>query len=255
MAALYDRIGIGYDEHRRTDPRIAAPIAAALDSMRTLVNVGAGAGAYEPRDRPVIPVEPSRVTATHRPRDLAPAVLASAEDLPLADKAVDAAMAVLTIHHWEDPERGIAELKRVARGRIVLVTVDPVVEAQMWLFADYVPEIAQRDAVEFPSITDLHRWLGPSATSRPIPIPHDCVDGFLLSFWSRPERVLDPDARRATSGFARLDDVVEAAAVTRLAEDLARGAWDREHGALRHLDVYDAGLRLIVAEPGEGSAS
>jgi SAM-dependent methyltransferase len=186
--------------------------------------------------------------ALQRPEHLVPAVLGVAESLPVADKAADAAMGVLTIHHWSDPERGVAELRRVARRRVVLVTVDPAVEAGMWLFAEYVPEIAARDRDEFPPVERLCRWMGARAAVHTIPIPADCTDGFLLSFWSRPEAVLDADARRATSGFARLDGTAERSAVARLAEDLRSGAWDRAHGSLRRRDQLDVGLRLVVAE-------
>jgi SAM-dependent methyltransferase len=246
LSRRYDEIGRTYAERRRADPRIAAPIHAALGDARSVVNVGAGTGNYEPLDREVIAIEPSQVMAAQRPPELPRAIEASAESLPLADASVDAAMAVLTIHHWTDAEAGVRELRRVARDRIVIVTIDLEVAAQMWLFAEYVPEIAERDRSEFPAIEIVAGWLGPESRVEIIPVPRDCTDGFLLSFWSNPERVLDPQARAATSGFARLDPAVEARAIERLAADLASGAWDERHGHLRELAGYDAGLRLVA---------
>jgi SAM-dependent methyltransferase len=243
----YDAIGRGYGDYRRADPRIAAAVHGALGDARTVVNVGAGTGSYEPTDRPVIPVEPSTAMALQRPPALPPAVLGVAESLPLADGTVDAAMAILTLHHWADPRRGLTELVRVARRRVVLLTIDPEVEADMWLFRDYIPEVLAQDRRDFPTLEQLTTALGPTRVFD-IPVPHDCIDGFLLAFWSRPEAVLDPAARAATSGFARMDDAREAAAVARLESDLRSGAWDRAHGHLRSKPELDVGLRLTVTE-------
>lgn len=245
----YDRIGPGYAEYRRADPRIAAAVLAALGDARTVVNVGAGTGSYEPTDRPVIPVEPSTAMALQRDPALPPAVLGVAESLPLADGTADAAMAMMTMHHWSDIPRGLAELKRVARRRVVLMTIDAEVSTGMWLFTDYVPEFAEQERREMPPIDEVVALLG-GATVTPLPVPHDCLDGMGLAFWSRPEDVLDPGARAATSGFARMDKDREAAAVERLAEDLRSGAWDARHGHLRGLSELDVGLRLITAELG-----
>ncbi len=246
----YDRIGPGYAAYRRADPRIVAVLHEALGDARAVVNVGAGTGSYEPVDRPVIPIEPSTAMALQRDPTLPPAVLGVAESLPLADGTVDAAMAVLTMHHWADIDRGLAELRRVARRRIVLLTIEVDVEAGMWLFTDYVPEIAERDRREFPSTARLVAALGASTRSVIVPVPADCTDGFLLAFWSRPEAVLDPHARAATSGFARMDDAREHSAVERLTGDLASGEWDRRHGHLRALTELDVGLRLVIADVG-----
>lgn len=243
----YDAIGSGYAAHRRPDARIAAAILDALGDARTVVNVGAGTGSYEPVDRPVIPIEPSTTMARQRPETLAPAVLGVAERLPLADDTVDAAMAVLTMHHWSDVQRGLSELVRVARRRVVLLTIDPEVEADMWLLRDYVPEMLVQDRLDFPSMQDLAGALR-GIRVVDVPVPADCTDGFLLSFWSRPETVLNPSVRAATSGFARLDDQLEAAAVARLERDLASGAWDAAHGHLRTMSDLDVGLRLVVGE-------
>jgi SAM-dependent methyltransferase len=246
----YDAIGDGYAGYRRADPRIAAAVHDALGDARSVVNVGAGTGSYEPRDRPVIPIEPSRAMALQRDPALAPAVFGVAESLPLADGTVDAAMAVLTIHHWADVSRGLTELLRVTRRRIVLLTVDVDVEADMWLLRDYLPEIVERDRREFPAIARIVAELQAPTRVIPVPVPADCHDGFLLAFWNRPEAVLDPGARAATSGFARTDRTRETEAVTRLERDLATGAWDARHGHLRGLAELDLGLRLVVAELG-----
>jgi SAM-dependent methyltransferase len=243
----YDAIGHGYADYRRADPRIAAAVQGALGDARTVVNVGAGTGSYEPTDRPVIPIEPSTAMAMQRPAALTPAVLGVAESLPLADGTVEAAMAVLTVHHWSDPGRGLAELVRVARRRIVLLTIDPKVEANMWLFREYFPEILAQDRQDFPTPARLCAALGPTRVID-VPVPRDCTDGFILAFWGRPEAVLDPAARAATSGFARMDNKREAVAVARLARDLASGAWDTAYGRLRALSALDVGLRLTVAE-------
>lgn len=248
MTVRYDSIGRGYSTYRRADPRIEAAIHAALGDASNVVNVGAGTGSYEPIDRPVVPVEPSREMAGQRPRHLAPAVLGFAEDLPFADNSADAAMAILTMQHWTDMTRGLAELVRIARRRVVLLTIDVDVEAQMWLFRDYVPEIIESDRLGFPEVGDVLRALGPSVRVDVVPVPADCTDGFGLAFWSRPEAVLDPGARAATSGFARLDDAREQAAVASLARDLAEGTWDERYGELRRLPSLDVGLRLITAE-------
>lgn len=243
----YDTIGRGYAHYRQADHRIAAAVHSALGDARTVVNVGAGAGSYEPTDRPVIPIEPSTAMALQRPPALPPAVLGVAESLPLADGTVDAAMAVMTVHHWADRRRGLAELVRVARRRIVLLTIDCDVEAEMWLFQEYVPEVLAQDRRDFPTIQQIVAELGPTRVVD-VPVPHDCTDGFGLAFWSRPEAVLDAAARAATSGFARMDDTREAAAVHRLRTDLDSGAWDRAHGHLRALSELDVGLRLTVTE-------
>ena len=244
----YDRIGHGYSAQRRADPRIAAAVHHALGDARTVVNVGAGTGSYEPTDRPVIPVEPSTAMTLQRDPALPPAVLGVAESLPLADGTADAAMAVMTMHHWADIDRGLAELIRVARRRVVLLTIDTDVAVSTWLFREYIPEAAERDRREFPAVPRLLAILGSSARVLTVPVPADCTDGFALALWNRPEMVLDPAVRAATSGFARMDPAREAAAVDRLARDLADGSWDRRNGHLRGRPEFDIGLRLIVAE-------
>jgi SAM-dependent methyltransferase len=250
VAARYDTIGKDYASLRREDPRLRARIHAALGAARTVVNVGAGAGSYEPRDRHVVAVEPSDVMAAQRPRELAPAIRASAGSLPLRDGAVDAAMAIITIHHWDaDRERGVRELRRVSRGPVVILTYDPRVSNAMWLMADYLPELEALDRSIFPLPETLAEWLGGSVSVEPVPIPRDTSDWMLGSFWAHPERLLDPNARAVTSGLARMDKDVIDRLVARVGSDLADGTWDARYGALRALDEYDAGLRLVVASP------
>jgi SAM-dependent methyltransferase len=215
------------------------------------VNVGAGTGSYEPRDRHVVAVEPSEVMAAQRPPELAPAIRASARDLPLRDASVDAAMAVLTIHHWDaDQERGVRELRRVARGPVVILTYDSAVSGEMWLVADYLPEVAALDRRIFPDPELLLEWLGGRGRVEVVPIPRDTPDWMLGSFWAHPERVLDERARNATSGFARMQPAVVARVAAAVGRDLASGAWDERHGHLRALEAYDAGLRLVVGTAG-----
>ena len=246
----YDRIGAGYAGTRREDPDLRRRIEAALGGARTVVNVGAGTGSYEPRGRHVVAIEPSDVMAAQRPVELAPAIRATADALPLRDGAVDAAMAVLTLHHWDDArERGVRELRRVARGPVVIVTYEAAVAREMWLM-DYLPEVAELDARIFPPVERIRGWLGGSTRAEVVPIARDTPDWTLGSFWAHPERVLDPAARAATSGFARMPEHVVERVVRAVEADLASGAWDERYGALRELDAYDAGMRLLVAEPG-----
>jgi SAM-dependent methyltransferase len=248
--ARYDHIGEGYTRTRREDPRFAALIAAALGDARTVVNVGAGAGSYEPRDRHVIAVEPSDTMAAQRPRDRAPAIRATADRLPLRDGSVDAAMTVLSLHHWDEgQERGVRELRRVAAGPVVIVTCDAETSARMWLTADYLPEVAELDRRIFPRLDQIAAWLGGHTRVEVVPIPRDTCDWTLMSFWAHPERVLDADARNATSGFARMPAHVVERVVGEVRRDLESGAWDARHGHLRQLAAYDAGLRLLVNMP------
>jgi SAM-dependent methyltransferase len=247
----YDRIGLGYARTRRRDPDLYARIEAALGDARTVVDVGAGTGSYEPGDRYVLAIEPSDVMAAQRAPELAPAIRATAQDLPLRDGSVDAALAVLTLHHWDaGRERGVKELRRVARGPVVIVTFDARVCARMWLVRDYLPEVAARDARDFPSMEELDGWLGGGAEVHAVPVSRDTPDWTFASFWAHPERVLDEEVTAATSGFARLDPDVRARAVEAVRRDLEDGTWDARNGDLRELDAYDAGLRLVVHRGG-----
>ena len=245
--ARYDAIGSGYARRRRSDPRIAAMIDAALGGARSVVNVGAGTGSYEPADRVVQAVEPSEVMIAQRAPGAAPCVQASAEDLPFADGAFDAAMAILTIHHWSDWRKGLREMRRVAGQRVVLLTFD--VEApEFWLTRDYFPALSALDREIMPRLGAMAGELGAfQATS--VPIPHDCVDGFLGAYWRRPEVYLDPVARGSMSSFARID---AADGLQRLARDVESGAWAERYGDLLTLDAFDVGYRLLVWELARG---
>lgn len=247
-SARYDRIGLGYGLTRREDPDIALAVREALGAARTVVNVGAGTGSYEPRDRQVFPVEPSEVMIAQRDPALAPAIRGGACPLPFADASVDAALAVLTVHHWDDDrERGVRELRRVARGPVVILTFDPEVFTRMWLVADYLPEVAALDRRTFPSIATLADWLGGEVEVRDVLLSRETPDWMLASFWAHPERVSDATARAATSGFARMPEEVVERVVAAVERDLADGSWDARHGHLRELDEYDVGLRLVVS--------
>jgi SAM-dependent methyltransferase len=241
--ALYDRIGVGYSAYRRPDPRIAARIAEALGPARTIVNVGAGAGSYEPADRAVVAVEPSAEMVRQRPPSAGPAVRASADHLPFRDRAFDAALAVLTIHHWPDWRAGIGEMRRVARGPVVILTWDPE-HPGFWLVQDYFPEILRIDRIILPRLAEIERILDPCDV-RPVPVPADCSDGFLGAYWRRPERYLDAGARGAISSFSKIRDLD--AGLDRLHADLADGTWQRRHGSVLALSEIDIGYRLIVA--------
>jgi SAM-dependent methyltransferase len=248
LTTRYDRIGVGYGHVRREDPMIVARIQEALGDARSVVNVGAGAGSYEPRDRHVIAIEPSDVMAAQRPHDRAPAIRAFAGDLPLRDASVDAAMSILSVHHWDDTqERGVRELRRVARGPVVLLTFDRDVSSDMWLVADYLPEVAELDRRTMPALEALTSWLGGETEVVTIPIARDTPDWMFGAFWAHPERVLDAAARQATSGFSRMPPAVIDRVDAAVRADLASGRWDGRHGHLRSLDACDVGMRLIVS--------
>jgi len=239
---IYDEIGHGYGARRRQDPRIAERIFAALGDARSVVNVGAGAGSYEPRDRVLVAVEPSRVMVGQRPPDAPPAVRATATALPFADASFDVSMAILTLHHWPDPARGLAEMRRVARGAVVILTFDTSVGG-FWL-TDYFPEILEIDRRTMPSLAAVEAQLG-RARVVAVPIPHDCTDGLLGAFWRRPHAYLEADVRSAMSVFARVEDVE--AGVARLRADLASGVWERRYGHLLERSEMDLGYRLVIA--------
>ncbi len=250
MRAVYDAIGTGYVAHRQADPRIALEIRAALGNAARVVNVGAGAGSYEPSDLYVVAVEPSWEMIRQRPPSQRPAaVQAQAERLPFPDGAFDAALAVLTVHHWADRRGGLAELARVAR-RVVVVTWDPACRDSFWLTTEYLPEIVEFDLPRFPSLSELAESLGGEFTSQALPVPHDCIDGFLGAFWRRPDAYLDPAVRSAMSCFAQLPAERVDRGLGRLADDLRTERWEARFGHLRSLDSADLGYRLVVAEPG-----
>ena len=242
--AVYDRIGVTYAQTRRPDRRIDAAIRAALGGARSVVNVGAGSGSYEPPET-VLAVEPSEVMIAQRPAGLAPAVQATADAIPLSDGAVDAALAVLTIHHWPDLARGFAEMRRVAE-RIVVLTWDPSMARSFWLSREYLPEDAvEWDIARCPPLGTVTRLIGPDAAVIPVPVPHDCTDGFFGAFWRRPEAYLDPVVRAGISNLAHFGDAL-APAFEHLAADLDSGAWHRRHADLLELDELDLGYRIVA---------
>jgi len=240
--ALYDRIGVGYGDLRRPDPRIAAEVDAALGTARSVVNVGAGAGSYEPASRRVVPIELSRTMIDQRSPEHARAVRACASALPLRDAAVDAGLAVLTLHHWAEQARGLDELMRVTRGPVVLVTWDPTCSLG-WL-TDYFPEIPEMDGLIFPTMEALRVRLGEIEVSA-LRVPHDCTDGFLCAYWRRPAAYLDPAVRAAISTFSKLSDL--APRLARLAADIESGEWARRNEAILDAQSLDLGYRLVVA--------
>ncbi|MEV5880215.1 MerR family transcriptional regulator [Streptomyces sp. NPDC052101] len=245
-AQLYEAIGSAYPATRRTDPRIAARIWDALGDARTVLNVGAGTGSYEPPDREVTAVEPSAVMRAQRPAGAAPCVAASAERLPFADQSFDAAMAVSTVHHWPDPVAGLREMRRVAR-RVVVFTYDASSTGwlqRFWLTRDYLPQFADL-LVGWPSLADMTRAIGGRA--EPILIPWDCADGFFEAHWRRPEAYLDERVRRAVSVWTRVGPQAEQRAVDSLRDDLSSGRWAENNRDLIALDAAELGLRLLVA--------
>jgi SAM-dependent methyltransferase len=242
--ARFDEIGGNYAAARRADPRISAVIGDALGDSSFVVDVGAGTGSYEPTDRRVVAVEPSSVMISQR-RSAVPVVRAIAEELPFRDGTFDAAMAILTMHHWTDPRRGSAELKRVAR-RVVIFTIDPKFARSFWLTAEYFPGIGEWDAAHFMSIEALSAELG-ETTVVPVLVPHDCQDGFLAAYWRRPAAYLDPAVRAGISTFTMIDARERQAGLRRLADDVESGAWADRHRSLESLDALDAGYRLVIA--------
>jgi ubiquinone/menaquinone biosynthesis C-methylase UbiE len=242
----YERHGLTYAQHRQPDPRIAQRIHAALGDAQTVLNVGAGSGSYEPTDRWVLAVEPSATMRGQRPADAAPAIAAHAEALPFDDDAVDAAMACVTIHHWSPVEVGLAELRRVARGPVVVFTFE-LHSLPAWQ-QHYLREGLAKERPRFPAIEDVRAALGGRTRVERIPTPGDCSDGFFEAFWRRPEGLLDPAVRSAQSVWALLEPAEEQEIVQRLTTALESGAWDAEHGHLREQESFDGALRLVISE-------
>ena len=241
----YDVIGRTYGGHRRADPRIARIIRAALGGASTVVNVGAGAGSYEPADRTVVAVEPSGVMIAQRPAGAAPVVRGAAENLPFRDGAFEAALAILTVHHWADRRAGLAEMRRVARDRVLILTWDPA-HPGFWLARDYFPDLIEFDRRIFPAVGELEAALGRVEVSV-VPVPHDCADGFLGAYWRRPAAYLDEGVRSGISTFARVGDISRG--VERLRADLGGGQWAIKNAELLRLEELDLGYRLVVSRP------
>lgn len=245
----YDRHGQQYSGHRQTDPRIAAFVNEALGDAQTVLNVGAGAGSYEPSDKYVIAVEPSAVMRAQRlQQGKVPAIDAVAGLLPFDDQAFDASMAMVTVHHWPDIGQGLKELRRVTRNQVLIMTFDPDQLDNFWN-ARYFPELIAVEKARYPSIDDICRSLGGNSRVLPIPIPIDCTDGFQEAFDGRPEAFLQREVRQAQSAWGFLEDGQEAILVQRLADDLASGDWDRQYGHYRNEPTFTCALRLIIAMP------
>lgn len=243
MPASYDTVGVNYSDLRKPDIRIERMIREALGPVRTVLNVGAGTGSYEPADRQVTAVEPSLEMIRQRGASAAPVIQGYAENLPFGDNTFDAAMATLTVHHWADKEKGLREMLRVSRGRVVILTFDPS-HRGFWL-EDYVPQLAALDDSQMPEMTDYETSLGPVEITT-VPVPHDCADGFLYAYWRRPAAYLDPRIRAAMSSFWAVGDTSQG--LEKLARDLDTGAWAQRHSELLDLDEYDAGYRLVTTK-------
>jgi len=242
----YDVHGQGYARQRRTDPRIAAQVTQALGDARTILNVGAGAGSYEPLDRHVIAIEPSTTMRAQRPAHLAPAIVGFAESIPLDNQSVDASMAMVTAHQWSDLGAGIRELVRVTRGPIVLLTFDGDAMRSFWLSV-YAQELMDVECPRYPKIDRLSQLLGGTVSVGPVQIPFDCTDGFTEAFYGRPEKLLEPGVRRSQSSWTFLAEGVEFQIVERLDADLQSGDWDERFGHWRNEPFYEGSLRLIVS--------
>jgi SAM-dependent methyltransferase len=238
----YNKGGIGYANYRRTDPRIAKYIHEALGSAGTVLNIGAGSGSYEPGDRYVVAVEPSEVMRAQRKT---PAVIAAAESLPFDDNAFDASMALTTIHHWKDLEKGLREMRRVTKGAAVILTSDAYADSEFWLY-DYAPEIADADKMRYPKIEIISGILGGTTRVQAIPVPLDCEDGIQEAFYARPELLLDPVRRRSQSTWSFLAEGVEERIVNAIARDLESGEWEKKYGEYRTKPEIKTSWRLVI---------
>lgn len=244
----YESSGDGYEQKRQPDPRIACMIHERLSDARTVLNVGAGAGSYEPVDRYVLAVEPSAAMRARRSAaGVVPAINATAEALPLDDGSVDAAMAILTVHQWADLARGLAEMRRVTRGPIVIMTLDIDALGGFWL-EEYLPERLAAEQNRFPPLNEVRAALGGKGTVTPVPIPLDCSDGFVEAYYGRPEALLDPRIRAAQSAWQFVAPEIATAGLSRLSADLKDGTWDARHGDLRGQPSYTGPLVLVTAE-------
>jgi SAM-dependent methyltransferase len=245
----YDRTGVGYAKVRQPDPRIAARVEAALGDARTVVNVGAGAGSYEPADREVTAVEPSATMIAQRPPEAAPVVQASAESLPFEDDSFDAAMAMITVHHWRDLAAGIGEMRRVSRGPVVVLSFDPAPLADFWLI-EYFPCAFDIHSGFMPPLEELTTLMGETSIEA-VPIPRRCTDGFFFALWDRPEMHLDPEVRRGSTVWHVMEEGEIERGVEALRADLESGRWDERHGHLRdETPELDLGMRLLAAGAG-----
>lgn len=246
--ADYGTIGSGYARIRQPDPRIETIFWAALGDARSVINVGAGAGSYEPRDLEVTAIEPSASMRAERPADRVRAIDATADHLPFPDDAFDAAMASVTVHQWPDLEAGLREMRRVSRGPVAILTFAPE-GGDPWWQPVYVPELYAVEAARMPAIDRIAAALGGDVEVQVVPVPADCTDGFGQAFFARPERTLEPEVRRAMSAWSFVDDAVVSRYERELGDDLASGAWDEKWGRFRELASFDVGMRLVIARP------
>jgi SAM-dependent methyltransferase len=243
----YDRFGHKYSGHRKTDPRIAQYVHSALNGAKTVLNIGAGAGSYEPSDAFVMAVEPSSVMRAQRlAKGISPAINAKADSLPFDDKSFDASMAMVTVHHWPDIAKGLTEMRRVTKGECVILTFDPEALDLFWN-AHYFPELIAVEKARYPKISHLKACLGPNTEVLEIPIPLDCLDGFQEAYYGRPEAFLENSVRDAQSAWGFLDAATQNTLVKRLADDLETGAWDAKFGHFRSMQSFTCALRLLVA--------
>jgi SAM-dependent methyltransferase len=246
--ADYGRIGHGYASYRQPEPAIAALIEAALGPARRILNVGAGAGSYEPRGRDMTAVEPSASMRAQRPAEIVAAINATAEALPFPDGHFDASMATFTVHQWQDLDAGLREMRRVTRGPVVILSCDPDLVQTFWL-SHYAPEVLATEARRYPSLGHIGTVLGGDVEIVAVPIPLACRDGFNEAYYGRPELFLDPGARSACSAWSFVDEAKNAASIEKLRQDLDSGAWDSSYGFLRRQPSFDGSLRLIIARP------
>ncbi|MER6997971.1 class I SAM-dependent methyltransferase [Streptomyces sp. NPDC000410] len=244
----YGAIGCGYSAYRRPDARIAQAIAEALGGARTVLNIGAGAGSYESAARSVTAVEPSESMRAQRPARLAPAVNAVAEELPFADGEFDGAMTLFSVHQWSDVTAGLCEMRRVTRGPVVILTCDPRLVRDFWLY-EYAPEVLDTEARRYPPVEEMAAALGGDSSVQAVPIPLDCTDGFNEAYYGRPEMLLDPAARQACSAWSFVDDGVRERFDRQLRDDLASGAWDERFGQLRTQPTHEGSLVIVRATP------
>ena len=245
----YEKGGQTYSNIRRTDPRIAAHVTEALGNARTILNVGAGAGSYEPEDRYVVAVEPSAMMRSQRQKNgKVPAIIGTADALPFDDNAFEAAMAMVTVHHWPDLRKGLQELRRVSSGPVLIMTFDPDALNDFWN-VNYFPELIEVERLRYPKIETITKLLGGNCEVKPIPIPLDCVDGFQEAFYGRPEAFLEKEVRKSQSAWGFLPEGLEEKLVKALADDLKSGAWDEKYGSYRTQPYFTCALRLIVSNP------
>jgi SAM-dependent methyltransferase len=243
----YNKSGQKYSGHRQTDPRIAEYVFKGLADAKTILNVGAGPGSYEPANKYVVAVEPSIIMRAQRIQNgKIPAINAKADNLPFDDNSFDASMAMITVHHWPDMNKGLKELRRVAKKQVLIMTFDPGELDNFWN-VNYFPELIEVEKARYPTIEFIKNSLGGNCEVIPIPIPLDCVDGFQEAFYGRPEAFLEKEVRLAQSAWGFLPEAVEEKSVQSLEDDLKSGEWDKKYGHFRTQSAFTCALRLIIS--------